>query len=96
MRKVKEKWEDGYPSVMKRWEGNWNVISPMFKLSAEVRKVIYTTCTAAGSHSTNFLAAKRKINAHKIKGALDMPLNLCYKWPKFHFLEKANTAVASE
>ena len=28
---------------MKRWSDNWDVISPMFKFSAVVRKVIYTT-----------------------------------------------------
>jgi len=28
---------------MKSWEVNWDAISPMFKFSSEVRKVIYTT-----------------------------------------------------
>ena len=28
---------------MKSWRQNWDAISPIFKLSAEVRKVIYTT-----------------------------------------------------
>ncbi len=28
---------------MRRWEENWDVLSPMFKFSAEVRKVMYTT-----------------------------------------------------
>lgn len=28
---------------MKRWEESRDVISPMFKISADVRKVIYTT-----------------------------------------------------
>ncbi len=40
---VTEKWESKYPNSMKRWEDNWDVISPMFKFSSEVRKVIYTT-----------------------------------------------------
>ncbi len=40
---VAEKWESKYPNSMKRWEDNWDVISPMFKFSSEVRKVIYTT-----------------------------------------------------
>lgn len=38
-----EKWEKDYPNVMKSWHKNWDVISPIFKFSAEVRKVIYTT-----------------------------------------------------
>lgn len=28
---------------MKSWHTNWDVISPIFKFSAQVRKVIYTT-----------------------------------------------------
>ncbi len=40
---VTGKWEKKYPNAMKRWADNWDVISPMFKFSAQVRKVIYTT-----------------------------------------------------
>lgn len=43
MHTVTDKWQDRYPNAMKRWEENWDVISPMFKFSADVRKVIYTT-----------------------------------------------------
>ena len=43
MLKVTEKWKEKYPNAMKRWDENWDVISPMFKFSADVRKVIYTT-----------------------------------------------------
>ncbi len=43
MHAVMEKWSKKYPNAMKRWEENWDVISPMFKFSAQVRKVIYTT-----------------------------------------------------
>ena len=28
---------------MKRWEDNWDAITPIFKFSQDVRKVIYTT-----------------------------------------------------
>lgn len=40
---VTEKWESKYPNSMQRWADNWDVISPMFKFSTQVRKVIYTT-----------------------------------------------------
>lgn len=40
---VKKKWEKHYPNAMKSWEKNWDVISPIFKFSQTVRKVIYTT-----------------------------------------------------
>ena len=43
MQAVAKKWHDRYPNAMKRWEENWDVISPMFKFSADVRKVMYTT-----------------------------------------------------
>lgn len=43
MQAVIEKWLDRYPTAMKRWEENWDVISPMFKFSADVRNVMYTT-----------------------------------------------------
>ena len=43
MLQVTEKWQDKYPNAMKRWDENWDVISPMFKFSKDVRKVIYTT-----------------------------------------------------
>ena len=38
-----KKWQEKYPNAMRRWEENWDVLSPMFKFSAEVRKVMYAT-----------------------------------------------------
>ena len=43
LERVTKKWEEDYPNAMKSWYKNWDVISPIFKFSAEVRKVIYTT-----------------------------------------------------
>jgi putative transposase len=43
MQAVAKAWEKKYPGSMRRWEENWDVISPMFKFSQTVRKVIYTT-----------------------------------------------------
>ena len=37
---------------MKSWADNWDVISPMFKFSADVRKVIYTTNAIESLNST--------------------------------------------
>ena len=45
LERVTEKWTSKYPNSMKRWKDNWNAISPIFKFSATVRKVIYTTYT---------------------------------------------------
>ena len=41
--RVTEKWTPKYPNSMKRWKDNRDAISPIFKFSAAVRKVIYTT-----------------------------------------------------
>ena len=41
--RVNEKWTLRYPNSMKRWYDNWDAVSPIFKFSAAVRKVIYTT-----------------------------------------------------
>ena len=41
--KVSEKWEEKYPNSMSSWYQNWDVLTPIFKFSLEVRKVIYTT-----------------------------------------------------
>ena len=49
---VKEKWEEHYPNALKRWEDNWEVISPIFKFSKEVRRVIYTTNAIESLNST--------------------------------------------
>ena len=43
MLEISEKWSKKYPYAMKSWEANWDVISPLFKFSEEVRKLIYTT-----------------------------------------------------
>lgn len=40
---VTEKWKEHYPASMNRWHDNWDVITPIFKFSAEVRTAFYTT-----------------------------------------------------
>lgn len=52
MLKVKEKWNAKYPNAMERWVNNWDVISPIFKFSETVRKVIYTTNAIESLNST--------------------------------------------
>lgn len=60
MHEVTEKWHDKYPNSMKRWEENWDVISPMFKFSADVRKVMYTTNAIESLNS-----ALRRLNSQR-------------------------------
>lgn len=60
MNRVAEKWSGKYPSAMRRWERDWDVISPIFKFSAEVRKVIYTTNAIESLNATY-----RKLNRQR-------------------------------
>ena len=50
--RVTEKWNEKYPNAMKSWEKNWDAISPIFKFSATVRSVIYTTNAIESLNST--------------------------------------------
>lgn len=52
MLKITEIWQDHYPNAMKSWSKNWDAISPIFKFSADVRKVMYTTNTIESLNST--------------------------------------------
>ena len=38
-----EKWRKQYPSCVKSWEDNWEVLSTFYEYPPEVRKIIYTT-----------------------------------------------------
>jgi putative transposase len=57
---VSEKWNPKYPHSMKRWYDNWDVITPIFKFSPTVRKVIYTTNAIESLNSTY-----RKLNRQR-------------------------------
>ncbi len=52
MERIADKWQDRYPNAMKSWATNWDVISPIFKFSSDVRKVIYTTNSIESLNST--------------------------------------------
>lgn len=52
LQRVKERWDEKYPNAMKSWEQNWDILTPIFKFSADVRKVIYTTNAIESLNST--------------------------------------------
>ena len=58
--RVTEKWTTKYPNSMKRWYDNWDAITPIFKFSPDVRKVIYTTNAIESLNSTY-----RKLNRQR-------------------------------
>ena len=49
---VMAKWSVKYPNAMKSWVVNWDAITPIFKFSTDVRKVIYTTNAIESLNST--------------------------------------------
>ncbi len=51
MYETAEKWKEKYPTAMDRWEENWGIISPFFKFSQKIRKMIYTTNTIESLNS---------------------------------------------
>ena len=57
---VTEKWSEKYPNSMKSWKQNWDAISPIFKFSVAVRKVIYTTNAIESLNATY-----RKLNRQR-------------------------------
>ena len=57
---VMNKWSEKYPNAMKSWVTNWDAITPIFKFSTEVRKVIYTTNAIESLNSTY-----RKLNRQR-------------------------------
>lgn len=46
----KEKWQKEYPSAVKSWEDNWDILSTFFAYPVEIRKIIYTTNIIEGLH----------------------------------------------
>ena len=60
LERITEKWSEKYPNSMKSRLQNWDVISPIFKFSSEVRKVIYTTNAIESLNATY-----RKLNRQR-------------------------------
>lgn len=52
LQRVKERWDEKYPNAMKIREQNWDILTPIFKFSADVWKVIYTTNAIESLNST--------------------------------------------
>lgn len=60
LERVTDKWTGKYPNSMKSWERNWDALSPIFKFSADVRRVIYTTNAIESLNATY-----RKLNRQR-------------------------------
>ncbi|GLB28017.1 IS256 family transposase [Lacrimispora xylanolytica] len=60
LERVTERWSEKYPNSMRSWKQNWDAISPIFKFSSDVRKVIYTTNAIESLNATY-----RKLNRQR-------------------------------
>lgn len=46
----KDKWKVKYPSAIKSWEDNWDILGTFFAYPPQIRKIIYTTNIIEGLH----------------------------------------------
>lgn len=78
MYEVAEKWKGKYPTAMDRWEENWGIISPFFKFSQKIRKMIYTT-NSIESLNSSYRRLNKSRNVYPTKDALMKVLYLSTK-----------------
>lgn len=80
----KEKWQGTYPSAVKSWEENWDILSTFFAYPVEIRKIIYTTNIIEGLHRQFRKVTKTKAvfpNDDSLKKMLYLAsLNIAKKW----------------
>jgi transposase-like protein len=48
--KLKDKWNEKYPIVIRSWRSNWERLSQYFKYPEDIRRIIYTTNTIEAVH----------------------------------------------
>ena len=88
LEQVTEKWTPKYSNLMKRWKDNWDVISPIFKFSSVVRKVIYTTNAIESLNSTY-----RKLNRQRSVFPSDTALLKALYLATFEATKKWTTTI---
>jgi len=86
--KVTQKWTPKYPNSMKRWKDNWDCVSPIFKFSDTVRKVIYTTNAIESLNSTY-----RKLNRQRSVFPSDTALLKALYLATFEATKKWTTTI---
>ena len=86
--RVTEKWTTKYPNSMKRWYDNWDAITPIFKFSPDVRKVIYTTNAIESLNATY-----RKLNRQRSVFPSDTALLKALYLATFEATKKWSTPI---
>jgi transposase-like protein len=88
LERVTEKWTGKYPNSMKRWYDNWDAVTPIFKFSPDVRKVIYTTNAIESLNSTY-----RKLNRQRSVFPSDTALLKALYLATFEATKKWTTTI---
>ena len=88
LERVTAKWTPKYPNSMKRWKDNWDCISPIFKFSSTVRKVIYTTNAIESLNATY-----RKLNRQRSVFPSDISLLKALYLSTFEATKKWTVAI---
>jgi putative transposase len=91
LERVTEKWTPKYPNSMKRWKDNWDAVSPIFKFSTTVRKVIYTIYTTNAIESLNSIY--RKLNRQRSVFPSDTALLKALYLATFEATKKWTTTI---
>lgn len=77
-----------YPNSLKHWYDNWDAVSPIFKLSVAVRKVIYTTNSIESLNATY-----RKLNRQRSVFPSDTALLKALYLSNFEATKKWTTTI---
>ena len=84
LRAFKEKWGRKYPSCVKTWEDNWDILNTFFAYPPEIRKIIYTTNIIEGLNRQFRQVTKNKpsfVNDDSLKKLLYLASkNIVERW----------------
>jgi len=80
----KEMWGKKYPSGVRSWEDNWDILSAFFAYPPEIRKIIYTTNVIEGIHRQYRKVTKTKGSFPNDSSLMKMlylaTVNISKKW----------------
>ena len=85
---LRETWGKKYPSAVKSWEDNWDILSTFFAYPPEVRRIIYTTNAIEGLHRQFRKVTKTKGSFPNDQSLMKMlylaAQNISKKWTMRH------------
>jgi len=85
---LKDKWGKKYPYAISNWESNWDVVSPFFRFSDDIRRIMYTTNIIEGLNRQFRKVTKTKssfTNDTSLEKMLYLAsMNVIKKWTQRH------------